>query len=491
MKKLKNIFISLITNPLLLITYWVFCIELTSLCKYGRMDNNLYILLGCVTFSIIVILWTVIRVIRNKEGLLERFFDSGRIRGAIISCVIIILAITVAYGVPIYKSATNYGGKLAWFIDRIRYEKKVEFKHNNIYESGVQGIFDDINEKYPLPQKLYMSDSFNLQFDKDGIITSFDTFIYGKDDKNKDESYLISYDKNKSDKIFLRVKGYVDANYNEDKLVEPLIKTVRAIKLKNAVDSLNQNEYGLLYYGKRSWGYNSEGIINLNEDGGESKLLGSMNEIVGYTVSLYVLGQENTITPMRYNLKVDEEWSKSETLPEEELDKRKEQEDARNSNEQFFLNENLGYKLKVVNKALGTAFYSFYNTEDGGNTWNIINEDPFNGDGGAAAGVKFINEKLGFLALSGASGTSADLYVTRDGGLSFERAIYETHEVKLDNGESIDVFDFPSMPYEKDGVLNMLVGQGSDGDYNGGISALYESKDEGKTWTYVKEEKEP
>ncbi|WP_279232174.1 hypothetical protein [Clostridium sp. HBUAS56017] len=25
------------------------------------------------------------------------------------------------------------------------------------------------------------------------------------------------------------------------------------------------------------------------------------------------------------------------------------------------------------------------------------------------------------------------------------------------------------MPYEKDGSLNVLVGQGSDGDYNGGL----------------------
>lgn len=491
MKRFKNILISLITNPLLLIVYWFFCAELTSLCKYGRMDNNLYMILGCMAFFIVVIVWTIIRVIKNKEGLIEKLVGLQKLKGVIISCIIITLGITIIYAVPIYKSATNYGGKLTWFIDSLRYEKKIEFKHNNIYESGVQGIFDDISEKYPLPEKLYISDSFNLEFDKAGIITSFDTFIYGKNDKEENESYLISYDKNKSDKIFLRVKGYVNANYNEDKLLEPLIKTVKAIKLKKVTDNLNQNEYGVLYYGKRSWGYNAEGIINLSEDGSESKLLGSMSEIIGYTVSLYVPGQENVIAPMRYNLKVDEEWSKSNTLPSDELDKRKEQEDARNSNEQFFLNENIGYKLKVVDKALGTAFYSFYNTEDGGNTWDIINEDPFNGEGGAAAGVKFINEKLGFLALSGASGTSADLYVTRDGGLSFEKSIYEKHEVELDNGESIDVFDFPNMPYEEDGALKMSVGQGYDGDYNGGSSALYESKDQGKTWKYVKEEKEP
>ncbi|MFD3449922.1 hypothetical protein ACFDTO_35690 [Microbacteriaceae bacterium 4G12] len=35
----------------------------------------------------------------------------------------------------------------------------------------------------------------------------------------------------------------------------------------------------------------------------------------------------------------------------------------------------------------------------------------------------------------------------------------------------------------------MLVGQGSDGDYNGDSSALYQSKYQGETWEYVTEVK--
>ncbi|MDU6792288.1 MAG: hypothetical protein E6427_06190 [Anaerococcus sp.] len=45
------------------------------------------------------------------------------------------------------------------------------------------------------------------------------------------------------------------------------------------------------------------------------------------------------------------------------------------------------------------------------------------------------------------------------------------------------------MPYEENGVLNVLVGQGSDGDYNGNSSALYQSKDNGITWEYIEEVK--
>lgn len=29
----------------------------------------------------------------------------------------------------------------------------------------------------------------------------------------------------------------------------------------------NESKYGLIYYGKRNWGFNIEGIINIIEDG--------------------------------------------------------------------------------------------------------------------------------------------------------------------------------------------------------------------------------
>ena len=36
----------------------------------------------------------------------------------------------------------------------------------------------------------------------------------------------------------------------------------------------------------------------------------------------------------------------------------------------------------------------------------------------------------------------------------------------------------------------MLVGQGADGDYNGNSDALYESRDNGVTWEFIKEVKD-
>jgi hypothetical protein len=333
-----------------------------------------------------------------------------------------------------------------------------------------------------------MASDFVLKFNSDGTITSFDTFVYGKNSHGKEETYLITYDKNKSQDITLILNGYANADYNEDKLVEPLIKTVNAIPVKQTVSKWNESKYGLVYYGKRSWGYNTEGIININEDGKQHNLEEATSEIIGYTVSIFVPGKEKEIIPARYNLIGDPNWSKANTNPNQKSSKEKQQ-DLTNSKEQFYLSKEVGYKLNITDKALGSTFYSLSKTVDGGKTWEVINNDPFNGTIGSATGITFINDKLGFLGAVRPSGTEGELYRTDDGGISFKKVNYTPREVKLDSGQSISPFDSPGMPYEKDGVLNMLVGQGADGDYNGNSSALYQSKDNGETWEYVKEVK--
>ncbi|CRK84843.1 glycosyl hydrolase family protein [Neobacillus massiliamazoniensis] len=452
---------------------------------YGRMNNNIYILLFCIVFLISIITFTTIRIITDKE---REFKKLPNLKAWKYISILIIVAITSFYGVEIYKSATNYGGKLAWFIERLKNERSVKFEHNNIYEFGVEGIFEDINKEHPLPKKLYMASDFDLTFNSDGIITAFDTFVYGKNAHGKEETYLIAYDKKKSQDITIIRNGYANPDYDDDKLVEPLIKTVNAIPVKQTVSKWNESKYGLVYYGKRNWGYNTEGIININEDGKEHNLEKSTSEIIGYTVSIFVPGKEKEVVPARYNLIGDPNWSKANTNPNQKSSKEKQQ-DLTNSKEQFYLSKEVGYKLNITDKALGSTFYSLSKTIDGGKTWEVINNDPFNGTIGSASGITFLNDKLGFLVAVRPSGTEGELYRTDDGGISFKKVNYTPREVKLDSGQSISPFDSPGMPYEKDGVFNMLVGQGSDGDYNGNSSALYQSKDKGETWEYVKEVK--
>ena len=87
---------------------------------------------------------------KNKESKLKLLSSKSW------RCIFIIstFIITLFCGVKIYKSATDNTSKLAWYIKNIQNEKRISFTKNNIYEYGVKGIFEDINKKYKLPEKL-------------------------------------------------------------------------------------------------------------------------------------------------------------------------------------------------------------------------------------------------------------------------------------------------------------------------------------------------
>ncbi|MFD4704406.1 WD40/YVTN/BNR-like repeat-containing protein [Gottfriedia sp. NPDC058432] len=478
----KRILKSLLTNPIFLIGYWVFGLKLASICKYGSIDKNLPILILSVVILLSTILFTTIKAVKNSDYKPNKITN---LKAWKYISIVLFVSITLLYGVNIYKSGTNYNGKLAWYIERLKNQRSVKFEHNNVYNYGVKGIFDDINKKHSMPKKLYIVNNFSIKFNSDGTITSLDTFVYGKNDHGKVESFLITYDKNKSENITVYLHGYAAPNYNDDKLLEPLIETTNVIPIKKAVSKWNEKQYGLIYYGKRNWGYNTNGIINIDKDGREYSPETASTEIIGYTVSLFV-PMDKEITPARYNLIGDPNWSKpSTTLNQATSDEKKNE--RINTNEQFFQSKEVGYKLNVADKALGSTFYSLSKTTDGGSTWTIINNDPYSGTVGGASGIVFLDDKLGFLGAVNPSGNEGALYRTNDGGKTFKKVNYTPHEVKLNNGQSIKPFDTPSMPYEMDGVLSMLVGQGSDGDYNGNSRELYQSNDKGQTWKFIKE----
>ena len=58
---------------------------------------------------------------------------------------------------------------------------------------------------------------------------------------------------------------------------------------------------------------------------------------------------------------------------------------------------------------------------DGGSNWERMNEDPFGGQIGVTEGLVFFDEQFGVIGLTGASQSGSELYVTGDGGVSFER----------------------------------------------------------------------
>lgn len=145
------------------------------------------------------------------------------------------------------------------------------------------------------------------------------------------------------------------------------------------------------------------------------------------------------------------------------------------------------YRFVVLDAAAGSRMYGIIRSEDGGESWKMWSSMPFGEDWGGGIDAVFFNDNLGFATLSHNGGDEANLYVTVDGGISYTMVVMESYTVTLDDGYTYTPYDFPKMPYEEDGAIYVLCGQGADGDYDGGDRKLarYKSEDGGYTFSLV------
>lgn len=477
-------------NPLTLMLYWCFSFHLYSLCQFGRKSKNLPILAGCILAFLLVFAAAVFRGVKRKPAM------SFRWRAVMTVSLVCMAAVTVYYGSLIYRSAQPYNGKLSWFLYERAHKREVALEHDNLYRDGIDGFFSDLDEALHLPEDLYLINSFNLHFLSDGRIQTIDTFVYGTDENGKKISYLISYDRNKSDKAEVYLEELTPGgSVEQDKWFRPMLTILRQVDLETAVSGWGGREYGILYYGLRQWGNDPTGIVYINEEGETAAASYGQTGINGYTVSLFIPGKEKEVTPIRFLLTDDlnspgmeSNHMESNRMESGETEVGKQQEDftAKNTDEEYYLNEKEGFRLNVIDAAAGSRYYTLEKSADGGKNWEVVNRDPFHGGGGGAAGIAFLNRDLGFMALSHNGGEEAELFRTADGGKTTER-VDLPYSVMEEIPNPDEPFDFPDMPYEEDGMLKMKIGQGAGGDYHGGSKALYRSEDQGVTWIYVGE----
>ncbi|ALV22805.1 WD40/YVTN/BNR-like repeat-containing protein [Carnobacterium antarcticum] len=480
MKKKDYKWRALVFNPIIVVVYGIGCYSLSLLAKYGGVALRAPIILIAFLSLFIWFAWCLYRSKRKRSTTKKRTSSAlEKISKLwVMVSTISLVVITFATGINIYQSGTNLQGKLAFVIEDLFNKRKVEFVHDNVYKDDLDGLFADLQTKIDLPNELYLSNHFDLTFTKDGQITSLYSFLYGLNDDGEIKSFLIDYDRSKSNDITVYLNGYTDTPFDETMKLRPLINNVKNLPIKETVDDWNEETLGIYYAGYRSWGYNTEGILYFDEEGDTFPIETAKDEITGYTISVYAPNSSG-ITPVRF---VDYS-SISDSLQ----DKVSIANQDKNDEETYFINEYLGYQLSVVDAAAGSRFYTLNQTLDGGNTWEIFNPNPFSGEIGTSTGITFIDEKLGFIGLSHGGSTYADLYRTTDGGSTFEKVELPTIEVPLTDTEKYAPFDFPEMPSKENGNLFLLVGQGEDGDHNGGSKVLYRSTDDGATWEYAEE----
>ena len=101
--------------------------------------------------------------------------------------------------------------------------------------------------------------------------------------------------------------------------------------------------------------------------------------------------------------------------------------------------------------------------------------------------LTFINENIGFLSPScEVVNPTWILLRTEDGGKTFEKVIFENQLIESITQESLGINHIQiSVPYEQNGILYVRL-QFGETVYKDRHYSLYKSKDNGKTWSFVK-----
>ena len=136
-----------------------------------------------------------------------------------------------------------------------------------------------------------------------------------------------------------------------------------------------------------------------------------------------------------------------------------------------------GYIIAAGGRTMSQEGQLIYATSDGGATWNQAGEGPSTW---LLQSAGFVDENVGFMSYPKVKGQDTNFYRTDNGGKTFSPIILPIKE------EWEEVFIAPQTPYFENETLILLIGQGDQGDFQGGrVMAKYQSTDMGKTWEYV------
>lgn len=481
------------TKPLvdyiILILYAICMYILWKLCELGGMRYWMKIMLP---FAVLLIILLIIRLVLRYRGYRASYFKFRLVLFAVIS---------LTFGGMIIHAAIPYNGALSWKVDDFFNHKKIEFKHDNIYKNGINGVLNDIDRRLSLPDKLYVSDDFYVSFKENGTITNVEALIYGKDDKGKLKGYLLSYDYKQGDKINVWLNEGEGLSVNSDKLLEPFIRILQKSHhhYKEQVNdwSLNGHNqtYAFLYSGKTQID-SAKGIYILDLEkihDSESADYGLSDQrgIIGYEASL-IVPNDKDISPIKYL--IDTEYVSQEKLKnqhdiEVSKDAKKSEgwieDDTNGTMYTFALNDKkIGYRLVVINAAAGSRFYSLEKSINGGQNWEVVNGNPFADQAGVAEGIVFLSNNFGFIGIQGASGEHSQIYITKDAGISFRQVEVPMGKVTTipkaakEKGLTLDDYQYISMPKVKGNKLFITVTAG-EGESDG---IDFYSEDNGESW---------
>lgn len=480
----KNIiyYWAILLNPIALMIFYK-CIKiLSALCMYGGLRRRAPISVGC---GMLLLVWFVMWTIIYHKRKLQEQKKLPKCIWSLVFCVEVILLASAAgyYGKQIVESASPFYGRLSSKIREWTDSRKVKLKHNNIYEDGIHGIFEDLEIKIDFPKELYLANQFSVDFLEDGTITNIYSFFYGKDNEGKRRSFLLDYDSRKSDKMTVWLDGNVVSEYKESEKMIPLFDMVAHIDLQATIKEYAKenmtSSYYLKYFGYSDI-YTNDKMTVLDRDGTILPLDVVKSEkgiYNGYEISVYTSDKELVARYM--------DGSRRIAAWDEEMEEEVVYEVGKSTREDgivyYFLNETRGWRLVVVDAAAGSRWYRVETTSDGGKNWMRTEPDPFPEElFGVADSIWFLDKENGFVLMGGASETHSELYRTADGGLSFSRVNLPTELVNVEIPDLAE-YDYVTMPYMEGNVLKTSLSLEKYDCCN----LYFESEDLGETWYYT------
>lgn len=481
--------------------FYIFLLyQIWHLCQYGGVRIHLLMLVaGALGFLFSFVFWLVSRRAKKED-------TSGNSRKKKIICIdiLIFLMSTICFGGCIIYSAFPYNGALSWKIDEWMRKKEVQLEHNDFFEYGVEGVLMDLDTALNLPEQLYVANKYQMTFDQTGKIKTIYTLLYGKDESGETKTYLVDYDADKDEDMNVWVDGEANETYEEDMRFEPMLRILQEADCENQIEEWSKNDasdlYEIVYFGRRSFA-TDEGLRYLSGDvdgdGVESGVnhfvqLKNGGEVIGFAVSLHIPAAVE-VTPVRYIM--EPEYVSQEALnkdrQEQQAEESKDAEgwtvDSSDGTMYYFLDDSRGWRLVVADAAAGSRFYVMEKTEDGGLAWESANSDPFGGTIGVTEGLVFLDENLGFAGLTGASQSASQLYITRDGGVTFTNlklpmeTVTKLPELAAECNFEVEDYDYFDMPQkEGDTLIIQVLTQAGEKE---GI--LFQSKDNGGTWVFA------
>ena len=360
------------------------------------------------------------------------------------------------------------------YVPRLKKVKSIEVKNVEVLDEENQYVQIDFNVKTAKKESNYFLENEWGIYEENHILSCQWVLKFLLREENQISKYFVT---NRMKPVEYQIEQYKEGGQAEAEQQQLQFENRKYYedKEKQCTYKIENDKIYVTYDNSNSWKEVETNGIDFRDSSKKYKLTDNL-----YTISEEVTAIMNMNNQIMYSKDKGETWELKEYNGE--------------GNPMYlqFLNADTGYLVEVVDAALGgERFIEILKTQDGGENWTSVGTGP-NENGSIRDGAQFkmFDETIGFMVNPISAGEKATLYKTTDGMKTLTEVQIPAQTLKDTtlNLNWKDVYDTPEMPYiNENNELILVVGQGSDGDYNGGTKAAYKSNDFGNTWTFIEE----